>query len=272
MKANIKKAFEIYKKHFVKIAVLILMIWVPLSVVDAFVLAPEVDIDYCMEVIEKASAEGGEIYKDEAAAVAESVMVYFAATMLMTIIGFIAEIAVIKLSASEARGETELCNISDSFEIGVKSFPRVLWALILNALVVLAGFLLILPGIFLALMSMFTVTAVVVSGMKGMKAVLYSLLLSKDKLLEIVIVFVVFVAANYGLSELAARGISIIPAGDTVRSVIAVAVSLVLHVLMAFQTVLFTVMFLEREKKISVDIMNAINKKPGTDTTHVGEQ
>ena len=276
MKSILKKSFDIYKRNFTKIVIISLLIWIPLAAINAFILNPALDIEYITEIFNKAStADGAELYADEAYAASKTFLIYTGASLLLSIIGIIAKIAFIKFTArSYSKTESEFITvdkseytINDCMDESLKKYPKVIWALVLNYLLILCGIMLcFLPGIFITFMSAFTITAVVLSGIKGMNAVRYSIVLTKRKLFATVTSLAVFYMASYFINEVVNLLLDKFTLGTIPDGIISILITCIIEILFAFQTVFFTVLYLETEKTIPEEIKNSFNTSRDTDT------
>lgn len=254
MKLMIKESWQIYRKNFGKIAIAIAAIWIPLIVIQVVLVDPSVKIDGMDEILQNQDLVGTPEYENAAAIMMRTSAIYMAATVLISFLGLVSDIIITKIADRSHDSESYKADISfgDAFSDSVAVLPKVIWIVILTALFTALGLMMFfLPGIYIYVMSSLAVTAAVLVGVKGLKAIKLSFMVIKNEFFTIMAVILLFIVINSFLLSGFEYLKVVLPDHKIVYSSINGFVMFIERFVQSFQLVMLTVFFVDRFKKLN---------------------
>ena len=208
-----KKAFELFKNNFKQILIFSLMILLPVTIIQEFLLvpfAPELP-----EVSQSASQEMLESYYSDT-----KILWYFLGAILLSLFTELYRIGTIKI-AFEAL-EEKTVGISEIMDFSMRIWPKTIITTLLYALFVAFGFMLcFIPGILMYVIYFFYLQIIVLTGIWGRKALVVSSFYTKKILGKTVVVILVGMGLQFSVSLVASVFQIIIP--NTIVSSVIVA-------------------------------------------------
>ena len=239
------KAFEIFKNNFSKILILSLMILLPVTIIQEFLLVPFVP--ELPEVSEGASQEMLESYYSDT-----SFLWYFMGAILLSLFTELYRVGTIKI-AYEALEEKTM-GISEIMDFSMRIWPKTILTTLLYALFVAFGFMLcFIPGVFMYVIYFLYLQIIVLTGIWGRKALVVSSFYTKKILVKTVLVILLGMGLQFAVSLVASIFQGII-SNAVVSSIISVVVLFIGQFCSTYTDMLAAVFVYETKPNIDIGI------------------
>ena len=250
----IKDSWNVYRKNFAKILLAVIAVWIPLIIIQVVLIDPSIKLDGVDEILQNQELIGTPEYEDAAAVMMRTGAIYMAATLLISFLGLVSDIIITKVADKSHKSENFKVSTSfgDMFSDSVAVLPRCIWIVVLTALLTVFGLMMFfLPGIYIYIMSSLAVTAAVLVGVKGMKAIKMSFAVIGREFFTILIVLLIFIVVD----SLIISGVDLIntvlPDNRIIHSVSNGFVMLFEQFIQSFRIVMLTVFFADRFKVLN---------------------
>ena len=183
LSATIRRAFELFKSHLLKIFILALIIYIPISVMQ--LMLPDLDLS--------------EVTQDNLASYYEKLMILLLSTALLSLVSGLFDMSVIYF-VREADKPVP-ATLSEAFDFSIRRFPRYLATRSIGfALGFLLAMLCFLPGIIALLLFSLSPYILVLRESWGRRALKESSLLVRKNALFVIIVLLIQYGAAYLIS------------------------------------------------------------------------
>ncbi len=239
------KAFDIFKNNFSKILILSLMILLPVTIIQEFLLvpfAPEVP-----EVTDAVTQEMLESYYSDT-----SFLWYFMGAILLSLFTELYRVGTIKI-AYEALEERTM-GISEVMDFSMRIWPKTIITTLLYALFVAFGFMLcFIPGVFMYVIYFLYLQIIVLTGIWGRKALVISSFYTKKILGKTILVISLGIGLQFAVSLVAAIFQGVLQ-NAIISGVISVVVLFAGQFLSTYTDVLATVFVYETKPDIDIGI------------------
>ena len=189
-----KDTFLTYKNHIKSILLLCLLVILPLSLVQVFLIDPSFEVKDLNAILGEAESfsallENEGTLTDLQLSQLTRYFYYRAVYFVLSLLAVVLQLAVIKITYYSHQQIPY--QLFDVFEESVRLFPKALVTCLMMYCVVFCGLLFfIFPGIFAAIILYFAVYAVAVTGLGGPKALTFSSLISRGKVLKILLLII----------------------------------------------------------------------------------
>ncbi|MBQ8165296.1 MAG: hypothetical protein IJZ94_05730 [Clostridia bacterium] len=254
IKDILKKSWSVYKNNFAKIAVAILAVWLPLVLIQALIVDPSLDLEGLNEILSNPELLGTAEYENAALASYRSMSIYMIMTLIISFLGIVSDITIIKIAAASHKNELKKTesSFSDFFSEAIPILPRSIWTLILTSLLIAGGLMLfILPGIYVYVMSALAMTATVLIGSRGLNSIKISFAVIKKEIFTVALVMLFFIVLN-SIIGFAFDLISVpLPDNKIITSVLDAVITLAGKFVTAVQLIFFAIFFIERTEVIN---------------------
>lgn len=239
------KAFRIFKNNFSRILIFSLMILLPITIIQEFLLVPFVP--ELPEVSKATSQEMLESYYSDTA-----ILWYFMGAILLSLFTELYRVGTIKI-AYEALEERTM-GISEIMDFSMRIWPKTILTTLLYALFVAFGFMLcFIPGVFMYVIYFLYLQIVVLTGIWGRKALVVSSFYTKKILGKIILVISLGIGLQFAVSMVASIFQGII-SNTIAASIISVVVLFVGQFCSTYTDILAAVFVYETKPDIDIGI------------------
>lgn len=250
----LKKTWAIYKNNFLKIALIILAIWLPLLLLQHVWIEPTLKVDEAAAILQNDEIMKSAEHEDEVLFASKVTMLYGIVLILFSFLGIVSDIAVIKLTDQSHRAKLGKIQSSfnDIFSASVPLMLKCIWTYILVSFFVAFGIMMfIFPGIYIYVMSSLAISVAVLMGLSGRKAIKYSFAYVKDDVLVVALgilsLFMVNAVIVLGLEYISVY----LPDHTAINLATTVVISVISKFVVALNVIFLAVFFCEKQAKLS---------------------
>lgn len=216
------ETWSVYRKNFVSILLLVVLVCFPLNAVRAFLVEPLVDWESLNALLAENGTMSGVAQEDSQAVLQQlqkEYLLYLGITAVLSLLGLVSSLGILKLSYATHKGEA--VEFSDLFASSISQLVKGIGTDLYTGFFISLGLVcFFLPGMYLYLLALFAMPVVAITGISGKKALRLSATAVRRRMKECIVFALATVVFRFGFLEAAGYLVGLLPLQGVIQQIV----------------------------------------------------